>query len=118
MNEDCGGIYYLNEDKTYRKCSTTEFGLQMEEMRKSDTKHVAKEEVNGKRVSTVWLGIDHQTELLETPLLFETMIFEGTGYSDIYCQRYSTWDDAVKGHKKAVQWVKDGCNKSDNEVAS
>lgn len=120
MNKDCEnfmdhcGTYYLNDDKTYRKCSVTAFGLQMEKMRKSDTKHVAKDDVNGKRVSTVWLGIDHQFGEYNTPILFETMVFEGNSYSEIYCKRYTSWDDAVNGHKEAVQWVKDGCDESNN----
>jgi len=49
------------------------------------------------RVSTVFLGLDHQFGD-GPPLLFQTMIFGGE-----YDQwRYSTWDEAVLGHNAAV----------------
>jgi hypothetical protein len=52
------------------------------------------------KVSTVFLGLDHQFGD-GPPLLFETMIFGGT--EDEYCERYSTWEEAEAGHKKAVE---------------
>lgn len=54
-------------------------------------------------VSTVFLGIDHSFGGTE-PLLFETMIFGGK--NDGYQERYSTWDEAVKGHSKTIKLVK------------
>jgi hypothetical protein len=53
-------------------------------------------------ISTVFLGIDHSFGGGE-PLLFETMIFGGD--DDGYQERYSTWDEAVKGHKFACEKV-------------
>jgi len=53
-------------------------------------------------VSTVFLGLDHQYGIGE-PLLFETMIFGGV--HDQYQERYSTWDEAVAGHKFACDMV-------------
>jgi len=53
-------------------------------------------------VSTVFLGLDHQYGVGE-PLLFETMIFGGV--HDQYQERYSTWDEAVKGHAFACEMV-------------
>ena len=56
------------------------------------------EEVRGEiRVSTVFLGLDHSFGS-GPPLLFETMIF---GMKDIYQERYSTWEEAEDGHKRA-----------------
>lgn len=55
------------------------------------------------RVSTVFLGLDHSFGD-GPPLLFETMIFDGE--DDEYQERYSTWDEAEKGHEKAVAVAK------------
>lgn len=100
--------FYLNEDHSVRECGMCEWATQFEEMAKNNTKHVAEETVNGKHVSTVWLGLNHNY-FGGVPLIFETMIFEEDSSSDIYCERYSTWDEALEGHKKAIHWVKNGC---------
>jgi hypothetical protein len=69
--------------------------------------HIGDDDVNGKWVSTVWLGIDHNY-FGGTPLLFETMVFENRESGiDLYCERHSSWGAAKEGHKKAVQWAKD-----------
>lgn len=70
-------------------------------------RHVAGTTVGGVRISTVFLGLDHQYGD-GPPLLFETMVFAGEPGDDCYCDRYSTWDEAAAGHAKAVQWVRDG----------
>jgi hypothetical protein len=54
----------------------------------------------GVTVSTVFLGLDHQFGS-GPPLLFETMIFGGQ--LDEFQARYSTWDQAIAGHAKAVK---------------
>ena len=54
-------------------------------------------------VSTVFLGLDHNFGE-GTPILFETMIFGGK--FDQEMDRYSTWDEAVKGHEKMVAKAK------------
>lgn len=65
------------------------------------------------KVSTVFLGIDHSFGTGE-PLLFETMIF-GKGEFDEYQERYSTWGEAEKGHKKIVEMVKNSIRGLKNE---
>jgi hypothetical protein len=68
-----------------------------------DTKrHVAqtKKFIGHVYISTVFLGLDHSF-FSDIPLLFETMIFGGR--DNRYQERYSTWDEAVKGHKRAVR---------------
>ena len=56
-------------------------------------------------VSTVFLGLDHRfSGDGDTPVLWETMIFGGD--NDEYQQRYTSHDDAVVGHQKAVAIVK------------
>lgn len=57
---------------------------------------LAKTEIGDACVSTVFLGINHGTE--NNPLWFETMIFGGA--CDKYCDRYATYDEAIKGHEK------------------
>jgi hypothetical protein len=51
------------------------------------------------KVSTVFLGINHQFRL-GRPLLFETMIFGGPRDGSQW--RYMTWKEAVAGHTLAV----------------
>lgn len=48
-------------------------------------------------VSTVFLGVDHNFYGEGAPLLFETMVFGGE--QDGYQMRWSTYDEAVAGHK-------------------
>ena len=64
---------------------------------------VAQENVGEVRVSTVFLGIDHNFGEGE-PLLFETMIFGGERDEEQY--RYATWDEAEKNHKTIVEELK------------
>lgn len=58
------------------------------------------------RVSTVFLGLDHNFDGGKS-LLFETMVFPADSMGDLDCERYSTWDEAEAGHKKMVEkWEK------------
>ena len=69
----------------------------------SDTNYkIIKQENVGKYwVSTVWLGLNHQYGEGE-PLIFETMVFKGKE-SDLDCERYTTEEEAIKGHQKMVK---------------
>ena len=69
---------------------------------KGTDRHVAADKIGDVRVSTVFLGLDHSWGD-GPPLLFETMIFEGP--HDGYQERYSTWEQAEEGHKRAVKMV-------------
>lgn len=71
---------------------------------KTANRTVAKTKINKNvTVSTVFLGIDHSFSVNEDAQLFETMVFGGD-FSD--CQmRYTTWDEAERGHQLAVQLV-------------
>lgn len=112
LNKWCG-TYKLNPDKTITPCSTLEWSEQLESMMANDTKHVAKDDVNDCWISTVWLGLDHQYIDDGPPHIYETMIKKtGDGWLN-YQERYSTWDEAVEGHKRAVEWVKNGCKEED-----
>lgn len=52
-------------------------------------------------VSTVWLGLDHNFMRGASPLIFETMVF-GLPDEELQ-QRYTTLEEAKKGHKKFVK---------------
>ena len=54
------------------------------------------------RVSTVFLGLDHNFGH-GPPLLFESMAFVGHDSQD--CERYSTWAEAEAGHDRMVAKV-------------
>ena len=66
--------------------------------------------VEGVKVSTVWLGISHGTEESGKPIIFETMIFMGAEEAsgsgqELYCERYSSEEDAKHGHDVACMWA-------------
>lgn len=63
-------------------------------------RRVAHTVVGDIRISTVFLGLDHQYGN-GPPLLFETMIFGGP--HDLECWRYPTWEIAETGHAEAVK---------------
>jgi len=65
-------------------------------------KPVAQEHIDTIFVSTVFLGLDHGWNG-EIPLLWETMIFGGE--HDQYQERYTSHEDALEGHEKALKLV-------------
>jgi hypothetical protein len=85
----------------------------------SDVKRiVAKTEVGPLLVSTIFMAIDYNFSGRGDPILFETMVFGGQApqiidgrdlgdWSENYCDRYSTWDEAEKGHAVAVEWARE-----------
>lgn len=79
------------EDRDYKKINYTELP-------------------NGFRVSTVWIGVDHNYGDGD-PLIFETMVFppdEGTmkSWRDLDCERYSTEEEALAGHEAmCAKWL-------------
>lgn len=92
------GHYILEEDgKTPKDVDLMTWGRWMEN---DAVRRVGDTTVADARVSTVFLGLDHQFDHGD-PLLWETMIFGGD--HDGYCDRYSSHDAAVFGHQKAVE---------------
>lgn len=99
--------YYILIGKTTKKASNViEWGRWFANNEKNRV--VGIDTKNGVRVSTVFLGIDHNFNPRATgnsePILFETMIFGGK--HDQYQRRYSTWAEAEIGHKKALEMIK------------
>lgn len=56
------------------------------------------------KVSTVFLGLDHNWGLAGPPAIFETMVFGGP--MDQEQDRYSTWEQAEAGHEAMVAKVR------------
>ena len=92
------GRYILEGHKAVPIDDLMEWAKQFE----IDNRVVQQDEINGIKVSTVFLGLDHSFGDGK-PLLFETMIFGGE--HDGYQDRYSTWDEAEEGHKQALKLV-------------
>jgi hypothetical protein len=69
------------------------------------TLQVAKDEIDGHTVSTIFLGLDHGWGEKQ-PIVFETMTF-GDPYEQ-NCWRYATWDEAVAGHDAIVAALREG----------
>lgn len=69
-------------------------------------RHVAFDEIGSIKISTVFLGIDHGFDYHnERPILWETMIFGATGELEHYQERYSSYQEAMEGHERAVAQV-------------
>ena len=74
-----------------------------------DTRFDLKTTVDNYLVSTVDLGINHSFD--DIPLYYETMIFKikdgEVDFTDVYCERYTTEEEAREGHQRAIIYVKD-----------
>lgn len=85
------------------------FEAQQRHIAISDTKIKGKK--GNVRVSTVFLGIDHSfdwyfedKDRVSKPVVFETMVFGGK--LDQEQDRYSTYDEAERGHKEMLAKVR------------
>lgn len=97
--------YILDKDNKPVQCSTKEY-CEWEE--KNPNKKVVKQEtINKTRISTVFLGLDHRFNG-KVPVLWETMIFSDDVDYDQYQNRYTTYEDALKGHEEILNYVKNG----------
>jgi len=68
-------------------------------------RQLARTEVNGVSISTVFLGIDHSFSYADDglPVLWETLVFGGKLNGE--CQRYISKDEALIGHSNMVTVV-------------
>ena len=91
--------YILDADRNPVKCDNIlEWGRWFES---SDRRTVAMTDFDGGYVSTVFLGMDHNFQSTGKPILWETMIFGGP--HDGYQERYTSHEDAVRGHEEAMR---------------
>jgi hypothetical protein len=92
--------YILGPDKTPQPADMLTWAVWMQEQ----DRRVDHTRINDKvTVSTVFLGLDHNWGD-GPPLLFETMVFGGPTHEEM--RRYSTWDQAEKGHAMIVKATK------------
>jgi hypothetical protein len=91
---------YILNGRTHEACDDL---LEWARWMATAERHVAHDTIDGVRVSTVFLGLDHQFGN-GPPLLFETMIFGGE--DDGYQERYATWEEAEAGHVAALEKVR------------
>jgi len=98
--------YILKNKKVTPVKSIKEWGIWLEN---PENRTVSQTRLgNGYFVSTVFLGIDHNFSPHGEPLVFETMVFDHMKRSfdrgnDLDMERYSTWNEAEKGHKEYVK---------------
>lgn len=58
---------------------------------------------DGVLISTVLRSISLRKNEFELPILFETMVFGGE--YDGYTRRYTTYEDAEKGHQQTIEML-------------
>lgn len=93
-NDNPVGHYFADrEDVTYQKAFGNRWQL--------------KDTIGDYFVSTVFLSLDYGSGY-GIPVLFETIVFKDD-YDTIDMMRYTRKSFAIEGHKKAVEWVKNGC---------
>jgi len=92
--------YLLDENKKPYKVTITEWIQGLTDKMRS----VKQETINGVFVSTVFLGLDHNFSNSPVPIVFETMLFGKVEHGE-YQVRCSTYEEALKQHEKAVNYV-------------
>lgn len=63
---------------------------------------VGRTEVKGYSVRTLFGGCDHNWDG-GAPVLFETKVLKGGERRDLFTRRYTTWEEAVKGHEEVCR---------------
>jgi hypothetical protein len=92
--------YTLDKDNKPIKSTIIQCGEWMEE--NPNVKAVKQDNIGDIFISTVFLGLDHAWNS-NIPVLWETMIFGGE--HDQYQERYTSYEDAVKGHQTALNLI-------------
>ncbi len=93
--------YILTADNQPVAVSVTEAAQWMED--NPERKAVKQDHVDDVFVSTVFLGLDHSWSN-KGLILWETMIFGGI--NDQYQERYNSYEDALEGHQRAIDLIK------------
>lgn len=101
------GYYLLNDDRTVRAVSETEWTLGANLVVDAERRCVGDDYIDKWRISTVFIGIDMTPSFLPDsapPRIFETMVFHPDGLQVV--GRPSTWDEAEALHKATVEWLR------------
>jgi len=96
--------YILKGKKPVHISDLIAWGIWLEKSMETGERIVAKNQVGGLEVSTVFLGLDHSFGV-GLPQLFETIIFD-KDHCVVEEFRYATWEEAEVGHKKAVNGLR------------
>lgn len=95
--------YKLDENKNVTECTLEEWMT----MIKSGCRHISENDLGDYIVSTVFLGLNHSIN--DKPEFFETMLYNKKDNQFLdYQARYSTYDEAIDGHQKAIDWFNGG----------
>jgi hypothetical protein len=93
-------FYLLDKDKKPYQVSLQE---SYKVYKDPDMKITKQDKIGDILVSTVFLSMDHGRDKNQPPVLWETMIFGGE--HDLYQERYSSHEDALAGHQRALDLV-------------
>ena len=103
--------YKLDEEKNVIPSSLEEWSNFIEGKFPSNYRHVGDDTINGKRISTVFIGLCCNFNMHSgKPIVFETMVFDKNDHA-IFQRRYETWKEAELGHQSAIKWIKKGCDR-------
>lgn len=99
------GGYFILGGKDEHEAIPIDYDSWLQWFAEAGVRVVAQEQCGDWFVSTVFLGIDVAFGLghSDKPRLFETMIFHNGESCD--CWRWSTWEEAVAQHARAVAFV-------------
>lgn len=103
-SSDRWNTYYILDGHTVVPCDHDTWLHWISDEDNFQKKRVALTQLGDLKVSTVFLGLDHNFSNAKIAI-FETMVFGGPGDEDM--ERYSTWDEAVEGHQRMVDKWKD-----------
>ncbi len=98
-------MYYKRDGTPYKGMPSDPQGTYAwgKDFENQELKRVAETTLfDGKWISTVWLGLDHQFGD-GAPLIFETMVFEKEGGDELDMERYSTEAEAIAGHERMIK---------------
>jgi len=98
--------YYRLEGKKAMRCGLLDWARNFD----ADGRRVAFDDIEGSKVSTVFLGLDHGWGN-GPPLIFETLVLDGPLADEM--DRYSTWDEAEAGHKAMCERVRQALRSAD-----
>ena len=115
LNEKSTDHYILDENNNVIPGSPIEWSILLRDKKRTTVK---KDDIDRYHVSTVFLGIDYHFYEDNIVHVFETMIFDSENHDSDYCERYATWKEAEEGHERAIQWIKNGCKKEDENGES
>lgn len=101
-------FYILDDEHQPVKVDSLVWAAWRESDRTRKKSQVGLDQLESAVISTVFLGLDHNWRG-GLPILFETMVFASVPEHDVdqHMWRYSTWDEAVAGHKAAVRLCKE-----------